>query len=136
MKKLTLILITIMIMFVLAGCGKNDGPKAVVGEFLDTFDTYIEDMNKTENVDEAIAATEKFAKAMEILKPKMEEIEKKYPNLKGTFKGDAIPDEFKKFEGRIKEMGPKFGALMGKMMQYMGDPKFQEVQKKLQESMK
>ena len=81
-------------------------------------------------------AIEAFAKAMEIIKPKMEEIEKKYPNLKGTFKGDAIPDEFKEFEGRIKEMGPKFAALMGKMMQYMGDPKFQEVQKKLQESMK
>ena len=135
MKKFTLIVITALIMLVLAGCGKSDGPKAVIGEFLDTFDVYVEDMNKTENVDEAIAVTEKFSKAMAILKPKMEELEKKYPNLKNSLKGDAVAEEFKEFEGRIKEMGPKFGALMGKMMQYMGDPKFQEAQKKLQEAM-
>ncbi len=137
MKKFTLIVITIMIMLVLAGCGKKDSPGVVVEDFLDTFDMYVEDMNKSENVDDAIVAIEKFAKRMEVLKPRMEEMEKKYPNLKNSFKGGAdLPADLKQFEGRIKEMGPKMGALMGKMMQYMSDPKFQEASKKLQESMK
>ncbi|MEN8222374.1 MAG: hypothetical protein ABFR36_03860 [Acidobacteriota bacterium] len=135
MKKFTLIVITAMIMLVLAGCGKSDSPDAVIEDMLNAFDSYIADMDKSEDVDGAIAAMEKFAKVMEALKPRMEEVEKKYPNLKNTFKGDEIPDEFKKFEGRIKEMGPKMGALMGKMMKYMGDPKFQEAAKKFQESM-
>jgi len=78
---------------------------------------------------------ENFAKVMETLKPRMEEVEKKYPNLKNTFKGNEVPDEFKKFEERIKGMTPKMTGLMGKMMQYMGDPKFQEAAKKFQESM-
>ncbi len=137
MKKITFILITMMIILVLTGCGKkNSGPKAVIGEMLDTFDSYIADMNKSDNVDEAIVAMENFTKAMAVLKPKIDQLEKDYPNLKNSFKGEAIPDQFKEFEGRIKEMGPKFGALMGKMMQYMGDPKFQEASKKMQEAMK
>lgn len=135
MKKFTLIVITVMIMLVLAGCGKDDSPDAVIDDMLDAFDSYIADMDKSEDVDSAIAAMEKFAKVMEVLKPRMEEMEKKYPNLKNAFKGDAVPAELKKFEERIKAMGPKMGTLMGKMMKYMGDPKFQEAAKKFQESM-
>ncbi len=136
MKKFTLIVIMMVIMLVLAGCGKKSGPEAVIADFLDTFDGYIEDMDKSENVDDAISAIEKFAKKMEVLKPQMEEMEKKYPNLKNSFKGSGdLPDELKQFEGRIKGMGPKVASLMGKMMQYMSDPKFQEASKKLQEAM-
>jgi len=135
MKKFTLIVITAMIMLVIAGCGKSNSPDAVIEDMLDAFDSYIVDMGKSEDVDSAIAAMEKFAKVMETLKPRMEEVEKKYPNLKNTFKGNEVPVEFKKFEERIKAMGPKMGTLMGKMMQYMSNPKFQEAAKKFQESM-
>ncbi len=135
MKKFTLIVITAMIMLVIAGCGKSNSPDAVIEDMLDAFDSYIVDMEKSEDVDSAIAAMEKFAKVMEALKPRMEEVEKKYPDLKNTFKGNEVPAEFKKFEERIKAMGPKMGTLMGKMMQYMGDPKFQEASKKFQKSM-
>lgn len=135
MKKFTLIVIMAMIMLVIAGCGKSDSPDALIEETLDTFDNFMADMEKSENVDSAIAAMEKFAKVMESLKPRMEEMEKKYPDLKNTFKGNEVPAEYKKFEERIKALGPKMGALMGKMMQYMSDPKFQEASKKFQESM-
>jgi len=136
MKKFTLIVISAMLMLLIFGCGKSDSPDAVIEDMLDTFDGFIADMEKSDNVDSAISAMEKFAKVMETLKPRMEEVEKKYPDLKNTFKGDEVPAEFKKFEERIKAMGPKMGALMGKMMQYMSDPKFQEASKKFQESMK
>jgi len=135
MKKLTLIVITAMIMLVIAGCGKSDSPEAVMEEMLDAFDVYFADMEKAEDVDAAIAAMEKVSKVMVALKPRMEELEKKYPNLKNSMKGEELPPEFKKFEERFKALEPKMAGLMGKMMKYMGDPKFQEAAKKFQESM-
>ncbi|MEN8152842.1 MAG: hypothetical protein ABFR75_02370 [Acidobacteriota bacterium] len=136
MKKITLILVTIMIMFVLTGCGKKaDTPKAIMEESFNLFDTYIADMNKTDDVDGAIAALEKFATKMETLKPRMKALEEKYPEMKDMFKGGNVPDEFKEFEGRMKELGPKMMALGAKMMKFMQDPKFQEAYKKFNEAM-
>ncbi len=136
MKKFTILVITAMVILVLAGCGNKNTPEAVVGDFLDTFDTYISDMGNADNVDSAIVAMEKFTKAMESIKPRMKKIEEKYPDLKNSFKGGALPAGLKKYEERVKEMGPKMAGLMGKMMQFMSDPKFQEASKKMNEAMK
>lgn len=137
MKRITLVLVTILILVFVTGCGKKaDTPQALMEESLNLFDTYITDMNNTDDVDGAIAAMEKFAVNMEKLKPKMKELEEKYPNMKTMFTGGKVPEEFKEFEGRMKEMLPKMMALGTKMMQFMQDPKFQEAMKKFQDVMK
>lgn len=137
MKKFTLVLITMLIMFVLTGCGKKaDTPQAVMEELLDLFDTYFTNMEKVDDVDGAIAAMENFAVKMQELKPRMEALEKEHPELKTMFKGGNVPDEFKKYEERFKEIMPKMMTLSTKMMQYMQDPKFQEAMKKFQDVMK
>lgn len=135
MKRISLILVTILVVIMFTGCGKSDSPKAVVGEMLDSFDSYISDMNSASNADDVVSAMDKFAAAMTEIAPRMKALQEKYPELKGGMKNGQMPEAFKEYEGRFKEMMPKMMGLAGKMMQYMKDPKVQEAMKKFQASM-
>lgn len=135
MKRFSIVLVIIMVVLMYTGCGKSDSPNAVVGEMLDSFDSYINNMNSASSADDVVAAMDKFAAAMKNIAPRMKALQEKYPELKNGMKNGQMPKEFKEFEGRFKEMGPKMMGLAGKMMQYMKDPKVQEAMKKFQSSM-
>jgi len=137
MKKITLITILTVFMLILTGCHKSDSPTVVLEEMADAFDDLIADMEKSDDVDSAIVSIEKFSVVMKKLKPRMDKVKEKYPDIDKTFKGKReFPEEFKDLKKRFEEIGPKLSALMGKMIKYMGDPKFQEAQRKFQESIK
>ncbi len=135
MKRFLMVLITIFVVVMLTGCGKANTPQAVVGEMLDSFDSYIDNMNSASSADDVVAAMDKFAAEMKDIAPRLKALQEKYPELKSGMKGGQLPTEFKEFEGRFKEMQPKMMGLVGKMMQYMKDPKVQEAMKKFQTSM-
>jgi len=46
-----------------------------------------------------------------------------------------MPEQFKEFEDRMKELGTKMFSSMGKLMKFMNDPKVKEAQRKLQKAM-
>lgn len=135
MKKLVLVLIVAMFMFGLTACKGSDSPKAVLNDFIGLFDGFLTDMDKADNADKVVAAIDTFSVAMQAIAPRMKALEKKYPELKTGMKGGTMPEEFKEFEQKFKDLAPRMMGLFGKMMQYANDPKVQAAQKKFQEAM-
>jgi len=135
MKKLLLVLVVAMLVFGISACKGSDSPKAVLNDFLGLFDGFLTNMDKADNADKVVAAIDTFSVAMQAIAPRMKALEEKYPALKAGMKGGAMPEEFKEFEQKFKDMTPRMMGLFGKMMQYANDPKVQAAQKKFQEAM-
>lgn len=133
MKKLVLILTVVVFLVGMIACGggeKYGDVKAVMNDLADAFDGFGIAMEKAEDGKAVVAAINDFADKMKTLQPKMEEIKKKYPDLKGQ-----TPEELKEVMKKMEEAGQKLGTAMGKIMQFATDPAVMEAQKKLQEAM-
>lgn len=135
MKKLFSLLVVGLFLLAYACGGGGDDPKSVISDYFDVMEGFVNGLEKADNADGVVAAIEKFAAKMKELKPRMMALEEKYPELKKMNQGQ-MPEEFKEFEGRFKELMPKLMGIFGKIAQYANDPKVQEAQKKLEEVMK
>ena len=135
MKKLFSMLVVGLFLLAYACGGGGDDPKSVMNDYFDVMDGFINGLDKADSADAVVAAMENFAAKMKDLKPRMMALEEKYPELKKMKQGQ-MPEEFKEFEDRFKEMMPKMMGIFGKIAQYANDPKVQEAQKKLDEAMK
>lgn len=135
MKKLFSLLVVGLFLLAYACGGGGDDPKSVMNDYFDVMEGFINGLDKADSADAVVAAMENFAAKMKELKPKMIALEEKYPELKKMKQGQ-MPEEFKEFEDRFKEMMPKMMGIFGKIAQYANDPKVQEAQKKLEEAMK
>ena len=135
MKNLFSMLVVGLFLLAFACGGGGDDPKSVMNDYFDVMDGFINGLDKADSADAVVAAMENFAAKMKDLKPRMMALEEKYPELKKMKQGQ-MPEEFKEFEDRFKEMMPKMMGIFGKIAQYANDPKVQEAQKKLEEAMK
>jgi len=134
MKKLFSVL-AIGLLLMAYACGGGDDPKSVMNDMLGVMDDFISDMGNADNADDVIAAMEKNVAAMKKLAPRVKAMQEKYPELKKMGPGTKMPEEFKEFEKKFEELGPKMLGIMGKMMKYAKDPKVMEASKKWQEAM-
>jgi hypothetical protein len=135
MKKLFSLLVVGLFLLAYACGGGGDDPKSVMNDYFDVMEGFINGLDKADNADAVVAAMEKFAAKMKELKPRMMALEEKYPELKKMKQGQ-MPEEFKEFEDRFKELMPKMMGIFGKIAQYANDPKVLEAQKKLEEVMR
>ena len=69
---------------------------------------------------------------MEKLIPKMKKIQEKYPDLNNT---DTLPKELVETQKKAEELSQKVAGSMMKMMNYMSDPKVQEAQQHMTNTM-
>jgi hypothetical protein len=137
MKKLfSLLVVSLFLLAYACGGGGGDDPKSVMTDFFNVMDGFFADVEKAENADAIVAAIDKFSKGMKDVAPRMKKMHEKYPELKNMKDPSKLPPELKEFEGKIKEMEPKFVGVMGKFMKYATDPKVQAAQQKMMEAMK
>ena len=118
----------------IAGCtgSKYADAKKVNKQYMALIQGYIDDLDKTENAQDAAKAINRFADGMQDLWPKMKALSEKYPELKDR---DNVPEELKEMQTEAEEVGKKMGSAMMKLMPYMQDPEVQKAQKRLQETM-
>lgn len=127
------LLCALAVLFLIAGCGgKYADAKKVNQEYMGLVRGYVDDLDKTENAQDAAKAINRFADGMEDLWPKMKALSEKYPELKDR---NNVPEELKAMQAEAAEVGKKMGGSMMKLMPYMQDPEVQKAQKHLQEVM-
>ena len=128
------ILCALAVLVLIAGCkgAKYDDAKKANKEYMALVQGYIDDLDKTENAQDAAKAINRFADGMQALWPKMKALAEKYPELKDP---NNIPEELKEMQTEAAEVGKKMGSSMMKLMPYMQDPEVQKAQKRLQETM-
>ncbi len=116
--------------FLAIGCqGKYADVKKVNREYSEVVQQYVDDLERTENAQDAAKAVNRFADGMEDLWPRMRALSEKYPELRDR---KDLPEELKEMQAQSQEMGKKMGAAMTKLMPYMTDPEVQKAQKRLQ----
>ena len=136
MKKTVLLvcsLLVVMASYVYAG----SDPKAFMNEYLDVLDNYIVDLGKVQNVDEAIAVTEKYTPQFKAMAEKGQKIKEDNPELFEQFKGKQMPEGYEDIQARSEELAGKMFALFSNenLMKIAQDPKYQEANMKLVEAM-
>lgn len=136
MKKLFSLLVVGLFLLAYACGGGGDDPKSVMNEYFDAMDDLINGLDKARSADDVVAVMEKVAAKIKEMKPRLMALEEKYPELKKMKTEGKMPEEFKEFEARLKEMMPKMMGVFGKIAKYANDPKVLEAQKKFDEAMK
>lgn len=89
---------------------------------------FIEGMEKADSASEVAAALNGFNKGMEKLKPKMDALEEKFPEMKG----EDMPPELADIEKKWEALGARMMGAMTKIMQYADDPEVMEANKKFE----
>jgi hypothetical protein len=135
MKNIILITLISVLVISFTGCGEMGGKyadaKAVLNKMIEINDHYVKDLEAVESAADYVKALNKYADAMEKLKPKMEAVAKKYPEMKGQ----ATPEELKPL---VEKMGQSMQAMMTasmKMMKYAEDPEVMKATQRLQSAM-
>ena len=127
------LLCALAVLLLIAGCaGKYADAKKVNKEYMALIRGYIDDLDKTENAQDAAKAINRFADGMQDLWPKMKALSEKYPELRDR---DNVPEELRELQAEAEEVAKKMGSAMRKLMPYMQDPEVQKAQKRLQETM-
>lgn len=130
MKKLVLVLTVALFLLGLSACGggKYADVKALMNKMIDANEEFAAAADKAKNVDDAIAALNDLAKAMEGVIPKMKEMSEKYSELKGQ----DPPEELKSLNEKMQAASKKTQEAMMKLGGVYGtDPKFQEAMMKM-----
>lgn len=107
------------------GGGKYADAKEVMADSLKVMESFIGDMDKASDSQAVVKAINAFSKDMADLKPKLQDLEKKYPELKDQAEP---PEELKPMVKQMEEMSGKMMNAMMKLMQYANDPEVQKAQ--------
>jgi len=122
------------IMMILNHCSSK-APKAVLGEFLNVYESYCSDMGKVESTGDVCAALNNASAKMKDIIPQMKELTKKYPDIEDIQKGVRLPELFKEYKQRFSDLGQKQMKAIANAGAYLKDPKVMESQKKFIEVM-
>jgi hypothetical protein len=114
------------------GGGKYGDAKQAMGDMLNSMEKLAADLDKAEDAKAVASALNTFTGAMEKLKPKIQELEKKYPELNDEAN---LPPELAEYQTKLAEIGPKFGSAMMKIMQFADDPDVKEANEKFEKIM-
>jgi hypothetical protein len=133
--KRTIWAVAAIIVFGLAGCAGGGGHsdlKSVVKDYNKAVEKFITDMDKADNGKSVAAAITGFGEAMKSIKPEMEKMEAKYPQLTQM---SEVPEELGEDGRKMQELAMRMGAAMMKAMQYRDDPDVQAAQQALEDIM-
>jgi len=111
------------------GRGKYADAKRVTVKYLDAMDKFASEVEKSSSPEMLVRAVDEFAMKMEELRPEMEAIEKKYPELKDT---ETPPAEMEDLANRMNTVSQRLIAAQSKLIQYASDPEVQQALQKLQ----
>lgn len=127
-----LIVLTVVVLFAAVGCskGKYSDFKAVMGDLIKSEETFIAAVEKAAVADDIVKAVNGLSDAMANLKPKLTELEKKYPELKDE---KNTPAELKTVKDQFEAVNNKFAQSMQTIMTKFGAD--EKVQKAFQDMM-
>lgn len=111
------------------GEGKYADAKKVTVKYLDAMENFASGVEEADSPEALVRAVDKFAREMEALRPEMEAIEKKYPELTDT---TTPPAEMEDLAHRMNVLSQRLIASQTKLMQYSSDPEVQQALQKLQ----
>lgn len=110
--------------------GKYQDAKEVMGQFADIASTFVKAVDSASDAEAIANAVNAYVDSTTALKPKMDEIDAKYPELKNRDNSADIPDELKDSISNINSVMEGFmGALM-KVQQFATDAKVKEAMDK------
>ena len=111
------------------GEGKYADAKAVTVKYLDSMEKFASAVEKANNPEALVRAVDEFSVEMEELRPEMEVVERKYPELTNT---ESPPAEMEDLAHRMNTLSQRLIAAQRKLMQYSSDPDVQKALQKLQ----
>ncbi len=114
------------------GGGKYADVKDVMNKTLKTMESFIGGMEKAGDSQAVVKAINAFSADMSALKPKLQELEKKYPELKDQANP---PEELKPQFKQMEDMGERMMNAMMKLFQYAQDPEVQKAQEAMNKLM-
>jgi hypothetical protein len=131
LKKMLYPLIFGLCVFALMNCGegKYADAKKVTVKYLDAMESFASTVENADSPKALVKAVDKFAGEMEDLRPEMEAIEEKYPELKDTA---TPPAEMEDLANRMNTLSQRLIAVQNKLLQYSADPEVQQALQKLQ----
>lgn len=117
------ILLVMLSLVVIACGGKYDEAENALNDYADVMEEYTASMEKADSADEVVKAINTYTEKMKTLAPKLQEINKKFPEL-GSEKD--LPKELEKVSARIVELSQNVQSAMMKSMQHMMNPEVQK----------
>jgi hypothetical protein len=129
-KNLYLFLCGICVLGMLScGEGKYADAKKVTVKYLEAMEGFATAVEKAANPEAFVKAVDAFAEEMAALRPEMEAIEMKYPELADT---TTPPSEMEDLAQRMNALSQRLVDAQRKLMQYATDPDVQRALQKLQ----
>lgn len=122
MKKLVIFTVLAVIGsgLTLYSVGKYAHLKPVIQEMATALETFVVNLEKAENADAVAAALDNYTQAIIKFAPKVNEMMKKYPELKDE---TIRPEELKPLMDKMDKLAKKLATLFAKLGQYKNDPK-------------
>jgi hypothetical protein len=111
------------------GEGKYADAKKVTVKYLDAMENFASAVEKANTPKALIRAVDEFTGVMEDLRPEMEAIEEKYPELADRA---TPPPEIEDLANRMNTLSQRLIAAQTKLMKYSADPDIQQALQKLQ----
>ncbi|HZX09829.1 MAG TPA: hypothetical protein VFG01_02690 [Acidobacteriota bacterium] len=115
------------------GGGKYSDLLPLVKKFNQETEKFVSEMDKADSAKKVASALTNYNKAMSALRPKMEKIQEKYPELNNM---SSPPPELGQEGKKMSEMMMKMGSVMMKTMQYADDPEVKKAMDEFDKSMK
>jgi hypothetical protein len=129
-KMLTLFICGLSVLGLMnCGEGKYADAKKVTVKYLDAMESFASAVENADSPEALVKAVDKFAGEMDELKPEMEAIEIKYPELRDTA---TPPAEMEDLANRMNTLSQRLIAVQNKLLQYSADPIVQQALQKLQ----
>jgi len=113
--------------------GKYGEAKYLMNKSLTAMDDYVRGIDQAKDARAVAAAITNFKDSMATLKPKMQALDKKYPELKDETK---MPEDLKSLMTKMQEMSSKMINASMKAYQYNQDPEVQKAQEELNKVMR
>ncbi|MGD9346592.1 MAG: hypothetical protein PVH84_12055, partial [Candidatus Aminicenantes bacterium] len=111
------------------GEGKYADAKRVTVKYLDAMENFANAVDDAGGPEALVRAVDEFAEKMEEMRPEMEAIEKKYPELTDM---TTPPSEMEDLTHRMNTVSQRLIGAQTKLMQYSSDPDVQQALQKLQ----
>lgn len=111
------------------GEGKYADAKKVTINYLDVMENFASAVEEASNPEALVSAVNEFEMQMKELRPEMEAIERKYPELTDI---ETPPAEMEDLAHRMNTLSQRLIAAQTKLMQYATDPDVQTALQKLQ----
>lgn len=128
MKKLLLIGIILLLASGTVFAEEYEDFKSLLREVMELMDTFAEDLNNAENADEIVAAIEKYHEGIEPLKPRMDEMDEKYPDIDEHNHPEVLAEVMEEYAETVE----KFSGAMAVLMEYMDNEEVVEAMEKFQ----